>query len=99
MSKCPKNVAGSMNGDVVLCPVSELRVPVPWGEIRGQVWGPDHGKPVLCLHGWSDNSGSFNTLIPLLPKGNPPHHHTHTFYLHFLLTFKKANIVSYDFLS
>uniref|UniRef100_A0A3B4TJW1 Serine hydrolase like n=1 Tax=Seriola dumerili TaxID=41447 RepID=A0A3B4TJW1_SERDU len=52
----------------VLCPVSELCVPVPWGEIRGKVWGPDHGRPVLCLHGWADNCGTFNTLIPLLPK-------------------------------
>ncbi|XP_035001299.1 serine hydrolase-like protein isoform X1 [Hippoglossus stenolepis] len=48
--------------------VSELSVPVPWGEIRGKVWGPDQGCPVLCLHGWADNCGSFNTLIPLLPK-------------------------------
>ncbi|XP_058235823.1 serine hydrolase-like protein [Hemibagrus wyckioides] len=48
-------------------PVSEFRMPVPWGEMRGRVWGPEHGRPVLCLHGWSDNSGSFNTLIPLLP--------------------------------
>uniref|UniRef100_A0A4W6FXU9 Serine hydrolase like n=1 Tax=Lates calcarifer TaxID=8187 RepID=A0A4W6FXU9_LATCA len=48
--------------------VSELSIPVPWGEIRGQVWGPDHGRPVLCLHGWADNCGTFNTLIPLLPK-------------------------------
>lgn len=49
-------------------PVSELFVPVPWGEIRGRVWGPTQGYPVLCLHGWADNCGSFNTLIPLLPK-------------------------------
>ncbi|XP_036398959.1 serine hydrolase-like protein [Megalops cyprinoides] len=48
--------------------VSELCVPVPWGQMRGRVWGPDHGRPVLCLHGWADNCGSFNTLIPLLPK-------------------------------
>nr|XP_046267829.1 serine hydrolase-like protein [Scatophagus argus] len=48
--------------------VSELSVPVPWGEIRGKVWGPDHGHPVLCVHGWADNCGTFNTLIPLLPK-------------------------------
>ncbi|KAI5618405.1 serine hydrolase-like protein, partial [Silurus asotus] len=52
--------------------VSEFRMPVPWGEMRGRVWGPDHGRPVLCLHGWSDNSGSFNTLIPLLPAGAVP---------------------------
>uniref|UniRef100_A0A8C4EWR1 Serine hydrolase like n=1 Tax=Dicentrarchus labrax TaxID=13489 RepID=A0A8C4EWR1_DICLA len=45
-----------------------LSVRVPWGEIRGQVWGPDHGRPVLCLHGWADNCGTFKTLIPLLPK-------------------------------
>ncbi|KAM8773038.1 serine hydrolase-like protein [Acanthopagrus schlegelii] len=48
--------------------VSELCVPVPWGEIRGKVWGPDHGRPVLCVHGWADNCGTFNNLIPLLPK-------------------------------
>ncbi|XP_076026483.1 serine hydrolase-like protein [Genypterus blacodes] len=47
--------------------VSELTVPVPWGEVRGKVWGPDHGRPVLCLHGWADNCGAFDTLIPLLP--------------------------------
>lgn len=48
---------------------SEFRMTVPWGEIRGQVWGPSNGRPVLCLHGWADNCGTFNTLIPLLPKG------------------------------
>uniref|UniRef100_A0A672YCJ3 Serine hydrolase like n=1 Tax=Sphaeramia orbicularis TaxID=375764 RepID=A0A672YCJ3_9TELE len=48
--------------------VSELSIPVPWGEIRGKVWGPEHGRPVLCLHGWADNCGTFNTLIPLLPQ-------------------------------
>ncbi|XP_064862223.1 serine hydrolase-like protein isoform X2 [Oncorhynchus nerka] len=51
------------------CPsVTEFNMPVPWGEIRGKVWGPDHGRPILCLHGWADNCGTFNTLIPLLPK-------------------------------
>ncbi|KAK2816934.1 hypothetical protein Q5P01_025125 [Channa striata] len=48
--------------------VSELSVPVPWGEVRGKVWGPDHGRPVLCVHGWADNCGTFNTIISLLPK-------------------------------
>uniref|UniRef100_A0A8C2G1B6 Serine hydrolase like n=2 Tax=Cyprinus carpio TaxID=7962 RepID=A0A8C2G1B6_CYPCA len=47
---------------------SEFRMTVPWGEVRGQVWGPSEGRPVLCLHGWADNCGTFNTLIPLLPK-------------------------------
>ncbi|XP_030595494.1 serine hydrolase-like protein [Archocentrus centrarchus] len=48
--------------------VSEISIPVPWGEIKGKAWGPEHGHPVLCLHGWADNCGSFNTLIPVLPK-------------------------------
>ncbi|KAL1005833.1 hypothetical protein UPYG_G00064520 [Umbra pygmaea] len=48
--------------------VSEFNMPVPWGEIKGKVWGPEHGRPILCLHGWADNCGTFNTLIPLLPK-------------------------------
>ncbi|XP_029950343.1 serine hydrolase-like protein [Salarias fasciatus] len=48
--------------------VSELTVPVPWGTLTGKLWGPEHGRPVLCLHGWSDNCGTFDTLLPLLPK-------------------------------
>uniref|UniRef100_A0A8C4Z4V6 Serine hydrolase like n=1 Tax=Gadus morhua TaxID=8049 RepID=A0A8C4Z4V6_GADMO len=48
--------------------VSELTVPVPWGQIRGKVWGPDHGRRVVCLHGWADNCGTFDTLLPLLPQ-------------------------------
>uniref|UniRef100_A0A672F2P0 Serine hydrolase like n=1 Tax=Salarias fasciatus TaxID=181472 RepID=A0A672F2P0_SALFA len=47
---------------------SELSVPAPWGEIKGKIWGPDDGYPVLCLHGWADNCASFDCLVPLLPK-------------------------------
>ncbi|XP_068448115.1 serine hydrolase-like protein isoform X2 [Clinocottus analis] len=72
--------------------VSELSIPVPWGHIRGKVWGPDHGRPVLCLHGWADNCGTFNTLIPHLPQecryvavdlaghGRSSHRHPGVFY-------------------
>lgn len=34
----------------------------------GKVWGPPDGRPALALHGWLDNAGSFDRLIPLLPK-------------------------------
>ncbi|XP_051242448.1 serine hydrolase-like protein [Dicentrarchus labrax] len=57
-----------LNSGTLKQAVSELSVPVPWGEMRGKVWGPDHGHPVLCLHGWADNCGTFNNLVPLLPK-------------------------------
>ena len=70
---CKKILVSKLFSEVVLvcvmCPATELSVPVPWGQIRGKAWGPDHGRPVLCLHGWADNCGTFNTLIPRLPKG------------------------------
>lgn len=47
---------------------SEVHIPVPWGHIAGKRWGNPEGKPVLCLHGWLDNSCSFDPLAPLLPN-------------------------------
>uniref|UniRef100_UPI00358EF5B0 serine hydrolase-like protein 2 n=1 Tax=Myxine glutinosa TaxID=7769 RepID=UPI00358EF5B0 len=45
----------------------EMLLPVPGGHLAGKMWGPQDGPPVLCLHGWSDNSASFDTIIPHLP--------------------------------
>lgn len=33
-----------------------------------KIWGPPDGRPVLAMPGWLDNAGTFDTLIPLLPK-------------------------------
>ncbi|XP_064405880.1 serine hydrolase-like protein isoform X2 [Halichondria panicea] len=44
----------------------EIQLTVPWGHISGKSWGNPAGKHVLALHGWLDNAGSFDTLIPLL---------------------------------
>ena len=51
-------------------PSSEFRVPVPWGVIAGQEWGDASSeKPVwIVLHGWLENSGSFNGLAPHFRK-------------------------------
>ncbi|MFT4610041.1 MAG: pimeloyl-ACP methyl ester carboxylesterase [Cellvibrionaceae bacterium] len=32
----------------------------------GQLWGKQHGLPVIALHGWLDNSASFDVLAPQL---------------------------------
>ncbi|XP_075237684.1 putative serine hydrolase [Lycorma delicatula] len=44
----------------------EVEIPVPWGVIKGKWWGSDKIQPVLAVHGWQDNLGTFDTLAPLL---------------------------------
>ncbi|XP_050309387.1 probable serine hydrolase [Anthonomus grandis grandis] len=44
----------------------EITIPVPWGQIRGKWWGRTDIRPILALHGWQDNCGTFDRLIPLL---------------------------------
>ncbi|PNF38251.1 putative serine hydrolase [Cryptotermes secundus] len=44
----------------------EVKIPVPWGHISGKWWGSREKQPILALHGWQDNAGSFDTLAPLL---------------------------------
>ncbi|XP_058815497.1 probable serine hydrolase [Topomyia yanbarensis] len=52
---------------VVKREVEEVKIPVPYGEIAGKWWGPKDVRPIISLHGWQDNAGTFDTLIPLLP--------------------------------
>ena len=35
---------------------------------EARVWGPTDGRPFIGIHGWMDNAGSFDALIPLLPR-------------------------------
>lgn len=51
----------------MLFKAEEIQIKVPWGHIAGKWYGPKDVRPVLALHGWQDNAGSFDNLIPLLP--------------------------------
>lgn len=45
----------------------EVKIEVPWGYIAAKWYGSQHQKrPIVMLHGWQDNAGTFDTLIPLL---------------------------------
>ncbi|XP_975437.2 probable serine hydrolase [Tribolium castaneum] len=44
----------------------EVRIPVPWGHIAGKWWNPTDKRPILAVHGWQDNCGTFDRLAPLL---------------------------------
>lgn len=41
----------------------------PYGQIAALEWGnPEASKKVLCVHGWLDNAGSFEPLMPHILK-------------------------------
>ncbi len=45
---------------------AEHDIALPHLKLRAQVWGHDDAPPLLALHGWLDNAGSFARLAPLL---------------------------------
>lgn len=49
-------------------PTTDTMVVVPWGLVCGKWWGSKKQRPIICIHGWQDNAGTFDTLIPLLPN-------------------------------
>jgi len=61
--------------------VKEINVPTPWGQLATKCWNfPSDDirdlksattPPVVCLHGWQDNAGTWDKLIPLLDRDIP----------------------------
>lgn len=47
--------------------MEEITIKVPYGQLAAKWWGPRNVRPIVAIHGWQDNAGSFDTLIPLLP--------------------------------
>lgn len=46
---------------------SEIEIPVPWGQVSAKWWGPRDKQPIIAVHGWQDNAGTWDTLAPLFP--------------------------------
>ncbi|PRD29786.1 UNVERIFIED_CONTAM: serhl [Trichonephila clavipes] len=46
----------------------EICIPNSYGYIAAKAWGSEHHEPILALHGWQDNAGTFDKLIPLLTQ-------------------------------
>ncbi|AIF45883.1 alpha/beta fold hydrolase [Dyella japonica] len=46
----------------------EREVRLPHLRLAAQVWGHDKAPPLLVLHGWLDNAGSYARLAPLLAE-------------------------------
>ncbi|XP_043273277.1 probable serine hydrolase isoform X1 [Venturia canescens] len=58
--------SSTTNGRDIVHDAEDIQIPVPWGHISGKWWGPKDEQPIICLHGWQDNAGSFDSIAPLL---------------------------------
>lgn len=46
--------------------MSELTIDIPGLQLAAQAWGDENLPPLLALHGWLDNSASFQAIAPFL---------------------------------
>ncbi|KAG6449506.1 hypothetical protein O3G_MSEX006138 [Manduca sexta] len=49
-------------------PVKEIQIPTQWGNLAAKLWGESDTRPILALHGWQDNAGTWDPLAPMLVK-------------------------------
>ncbi|CAF4772951.1 unnamed protein product [Pieris macdunnoughi] len=55
----------------VLTVAKEIKIPVPWGHVSAKLWGQENQRPVLALHGWQDNAGTWDPLAPMISDKLP----------------------------
>lgn len=50
-------------------PVKEIQIPTQWGHVAAKLWGNENQRPILALHGWQDNAGTWDPIAPMLAQG------------------------------
>jgi len=49
----------------------EIKIKTDFGHIAAQAWGTPKNQPILAVHGWLDNSASFEILSSKLLEKLP----------------------------
>lgn len=48
--------------------VEEIQIKLTYGTIAAKWWGAKNIRPIVLVHGWQDNAGTFDEIITLLPS-------------------------------
>ncbi|XP_075982951.1 putative serine hydrolase [Anticarsia gemmatalis] len=51
-----------------MVPTKEIQIPVKYGHIAAKLWGSSENRPIVAIHGWQDNAGTWDRLAPMLTE-------------------------------
>ena len=61
LARCTRSLVNRYFSSATKC--DEISFELPMGKIAGKVWGSGP-KPIVAIHGWLDNCGSFDPIAP-----------------------------------